>query len=93
MIAFHPAVFAIVVVLIGAARYEPNILTLEWPDGHREQLAATSPETCRTAVRAIVTGLWRPAEVEPVSATCAPGDIFPAGSEFIRGFNAPGDRR
>lgn len=50
---------ATVVLCAGALVFEPQILTLEWPDGHKEQIAATSPETCQAAVAAIADGLWR----------------------------------
>lgn len=90
--ALKSAVLAAGFVLAGSADYQPQILTLAWPDGHVERLAATSPDTCAMALRAIVTGLWRPAEIEPQTATCSPGDLFAAGSTCIAGFNCGGRR-
>jgi hypothetical protein len=87
---FPPALFALGVVLIASADYDPQTLTLRWPDGRDERMAATSPATCQAAVRAIERGLWRPVGDEPVSATCAPGDLFSARSKCIKGFNCGG---
>lgn len=93
MIAVAPPLLAAAVVLIGALRYEPTALVLTWPNGHVERLAATSPEVCRAAIRAIVGGLWRPAEVEPAAARCEPGDLFAVDSTCIHGYSCPEDRR
>lgn len=83
----HPAIFAATIVLIGSTGYDPQILTVTWPDGHVERVAATSPETCAAAVRAVERGLWVPVDSGPVTATCAPGDLFPPGSGCIKNYN------
>lgn len=86
-IVFGPALAA--GALGGALDYDPHILTLAWPDGSQERLAATSGAVCGQAVRAILLGLWRPAEVEPVRASCAPGNLFSARSLCIEGYSCP----
>lgn len=86
-----PLVFALGVVLVGGLRYEPTILNLTFDDGHQELIAATSPETCETAIRAINGGLWVPAH-GAVTASCAPGDLFAPGSTTIPGLNDSGRR-
>lgn len=86
---------AIAVVLIGSASYDPFILTLTFPDGHEERIAATTPEVCATAVRAIERRLWPKDEPLPATATCQPGNLFSAQSLCIENFNCspPGARR
>ena len=95
----HPALFAVALVLAGSLDYEPSVLVLRWPDGHEEQIATTSPDTCEQAVRAVASGMWqvekdiapgaRVAKTVPPqpSATCIPGDRFAPGSTCIAGFN------
>lgn len=87
-----PIVFVAPAIASGPI-YDPHVLILTWPGGHQERLAATSESICRKAIRAMWLGFWRPAETEPTSATCVPGNLFAPGSEYITGFNAPGDRR
>lgn len=92
-----PPVLAALFVLAGSLSYDPQILTLRWPDGHEERIAATSPDTCDSAVRAVRLALWpasgdpagRPA---PASASCAPGNGFAGGADCIHGFNCGRDR-
>jgi hypothetical protein len=93
MTGLGPAALAAGFVLIGSIVYDPHVLLLRWPDGHEERIAATSPATCGAAVRAIDLGLWRPGDAEPLSATCAPGDIFSVGSNCIAGRCDTGGRR
>jgi hypothetical protein len=79
-------------VLIGSLVYDPQILTLRWPDGREEQAAAISPDTCEAAVRAVERGLWPRDDPAPTSATCAPGDLFATDAGCIHGYNCPAPR-
>lgn len=90
--ALAPLTLAAAFVLVGSLVYDPQILTLRWPDGHEERVAAISPDTCETAVRAVERGLWPKDDPPPTSATCAPGNGFAAGSECIENYNC-GRRR
>lgn len=85
---------ALAFVLTGSLVWDPQILSLRWPDGHQEQIAATSPATCEAAVRALGLGLWQPEPSSgPPSANCAPGSLFSERSQCIVGFNCrPGIR-
>jgi len=92
-----PPFLAAAFVLAGSLDYDPRILTLRWPDGHEERIAATSPDTCATAVRAVGLAIWPAGQPPPVSASCRPGNGFAAvdrqptdlirGAHCIRGFN------
>jgi hypothetical protein len=88
MIAPHPALFAVAVVLAGAADWE---LVVNPPAP--EPICAKSEATCEAAVRAVREfGLF--ADLGIVEMRCLPHPgCFPQESNFIRGFNAPGDRR
>jgi len=79
-------------VLAGSLIYDPFILILRWQDGHEERIAATSPDTCETAVRAVQLAIWPVDQPPPVSASCRPGNEFAAGADCIAGFNCPRDR-
>ena len=82
------AALAAAVVLCAAADWDPYTLTLRFADGRTERLAATSADTCETAVRALWMGRWRPVGNSDVAAAaCAPGDLFLPGSDKIVGFN------
>lgn len=82
-----PPALAALFVLAGSLVYDPQILTLRWADGHEERVAATSPETCESAVRAVRLALWPPDQPAPASATCAPGNGFARNGDCIHGFN------
>jgi hypothetical protein len=85
--ALAPPLLAAAFVLAGALDYDPQILTLRWPDGHEERIAATSPDTCKTAVRAVQLAIWPADQPPPVSASCGPGNVFAPGSDCIVSFN------
>lgn len=87
-----PPLLAALFVLAGSLSYDPQILILRWPDGHEERVAATSPDTCATAVRAVNLALWPADQPPPSSAICTPGNGFVHGSDCIHGFNCPEDR-
>jgi hypothetical protein len=87
-----PALFAAGVVLIGALRYEPVILRVEFSDGTVERMAAVSPEACLSAVRAIGLGLWAPVGAGVASARCEAGNLFGPDEMCMKGFNCLGDR-
>jgi hypothetical protein len=81
------------VLFCGALGYEPTILTLVWPDGHQERLAATSAADCAAAQRAIRLGLWRPlgmADDQAPATSCTPGNLFRPGAMCIAGYNCGG---
>jgi hypothetical protein len=82
-------------MVAAALEYDPHILIVEFSDGMRIEVAATSPETCEAGRRAIQRNFWRLRDDGgSVSATwCVAGDRFAAGSTCIQSFNCPGDRR
>lgn len=82
-----PPLFAAIFVLAGALNYEPQILTLRWPDGHEERIPATSSDTCETAVRAVHLAIWPADQPAPASASCAPGNGFAPDAHCIHGYN------
>lgn len=82
-----PPLLAAAFVLAGALDYDPQILILRWQDGHEERIAATSPDTCRSAVRAVHLAIWPADQPPPVSASCGPGNGFAPESDCIHGFN------
>ena len=85
-----PPFLALGFALAGSIDYDPQILTLTWPDGRSERIAATAPDTCTAAAEAIERGLWLPVgSAGKPAARCAPGDIFQPCGRFIAGFNAP----
>jgi hypothetical protein len=86
-LALAPPAFAAAFVFIGSLVYDPQILTLRWPDGHEERVAAISPDTCESAVRAVERGLWPKDDPPPTSASCAPGNRFAVGSDCIEKYN------
>lgn len=80
------ALFAIGVVLIGSADYNPRQLVIEWQDRTVERIPATNQQTCNEAVKAIAHGWWTiDASRAMISIGCEPGDIFPPGEDKIRG--------
>lgn len=76
-------------VILTATLTDPHILLLTWPDGHEQQLAATSQETCEQARYAIAAGLWRPGGRDPASTRCTPGNLFSERSLCIAGYSCP----
>ena len=87
-----PVLLALGFVLVGSLRYEPVILRVEFDDGTVERLAATSPEACMSAVRAIDRGLWAPIGAHIASARCEAGNLFGPDEMCIKGYNCLGDR-
>jgi hypothetical protein len=79
---------------LAADTVNPQVLTVEWPDGERETVAATNAGTCTIAATALMTGLWRPVgrPEPPLSASCATGNAFAADAFCIRGLNCEGRR-
>jgi len=67
----------------------PQVLTVEWPDGRTEVVAATNAAICALAVTALMTGLWRPVGEPdpPLSASCATGNAFAADAFCIHGLS------
>jgi hypothetical protein len=80
-------------LLLAADTVEPQVLSIEWPDGV-EIVAATNAGICAIAVSALLTGLWRPVgrPEPPLSASCATGNAFAADAFCIRGLNCEGRR-
>ncbi len=74
-------------LLLAADTVEPQVLTVEWPDGEREIVAATNAGICAIAVSALLTGLWRPVgrPEPPLSASCSTGNAFAADAFCIHG--------
>jgi hypothetical protein len=76
---------------LAADTVEPQVLSIEWPDGEREIVAATNAGTCAIAVSALLTGLWRPVgrPDRPLSASCAVGNAFAPDAFCIHGYTCP----
>ena len=74
---------------------QPQVLTIEWPAGEREIVAATNAGICALAVSALLSGLWRPVgrPEPPLSASCSTGNAFAAGAFCIRGHDRDCGRR
>jgi hypothetical protein len=73
---------------------EPQVLSIEWPDGV-EIVAATNADTCAIAATALATGLWRPVgrPEPPLSASCSSGNAFAADAFCIHGYTCERRRR
>jgi hypothetical protein len=80
---------------LAADTVDPRVLTVEWPDGEREIVAATNADTCSIAASALLTGLWRPVgrPEPPLSASCSTGNAFAADAFCIRGHDRDCGRR
>jgi hypothetical protein len=72
---------------LAADTVEPQVLSIEWPDGV-EIVAATNAGICALAVSALLSGLWRPVgrPEPPLSASCATGNAFAADAFCVHGF-------
>jgi len=80
------AIFALGVVLVGSADYDPRVLVIEWQDGAVDRIPATNQQTCNAAVAAVAHGLWTPdASRVMLSIGCVPGNLFPPDEGKIRG--------
>jgi len=82
-------------LLLAADTVEPQVLSIEWPDGSSEVVAATNAGICAIAVSALLSGLWRPLgrPEPPLSASCAAGNAFAADAFCIRGHDRGCGRR
>jgi hypothetical protein len=80
---------------LAADTVDPRVLTVEWPDGEREIVAATNADTCSIAASALLSGLWRPVgrPEPPLSASCAVGNAFAADAFCIHGYTCERRRR
>lgn len=70
--------------------YDPHVLSVIWPDGRREEIAATSAATCEAGRQAIEAGLWLvdpDTAISPATSPCRRGNLFPPGSDCIEKFN------
>jgi hypothetical protein len=76
---------------LAADTVDPRLLSIEWPDGSSETVAATTPEICTLAAAALLTGLWRPVgrPEPPLSASCATGNAFASDAFCIHGYTCP----
>lgn len=83
----RPPLLALAVMLGGSVTFEPQVLTLDWPD-RSEIVAATSPATCKAAIAAIAAGNWL-ADDPPLRTACDPGNAFAPGSDCIENYNCP----
>jgi hypothetical protein len=74
---------------LAADTVEPQVLSIEWPDGSTETVAATTPEICALAAAALLTGRWRPVgrPEPPLSAVCGAGNAFAADAFCIHGLD------
>lgn len=75
--------------IAGALDYEPHVLRVEFSDGERIEIAATSAATCAAAADAIAHGRWMAGQ-RIAAVACAPGDLFapaPEGRLVIRAWN------
>jgi hypothetical protein len=72
---------------LAADTVEPQVLSIEWPDGV-EIVAATNADTCSIAATALLSGLWRPVgrPEPPLSASCATGNAFAADAFCVHGY-------
>jgi hypothetical protein len=79
---------------LAADTVDPQVLTVEWPDGV-EIVAATNAGICALAVTALLSGLWRPVgrPEPPLSASCSTGNAFAADAFCIRGHDRDCGRR
>lgn len=70
---------------------DPHTLTIQWPGGEIEQVAATNRIMCDRASLALITGKWMPVghDEPPESVTCVPGSIFADDAFCIHGLNCP----
>jgi hypothetical protein len=74
---------------------DPQVLSIEWPDGSSETVAATNAGICAIAVSALLSGLWRPVgrPEPPLSASCSTGNAFAADAFCIKGHDRDCGRR
>jgi hypothetical protein len=79
---------------LAADTVDPQVLTVEWPDGV-EIVAATNAGICALAVSALLTGRWRPVgrPEPPLSAVCGAGNAFAADAFCIKGHDRDCGRR
>jgi hypothetical protein len=81
-------------LLLASDTVEPQVLSIEWPDGV-EIVAATNAGICALAATALLSGLWRPVgrPEPPLSASCATGNAFASDAFCIRGLDCERRRR
>jgi hypothetical protein len=79
---------------LAADTVEPQVLSIEWPDGV-EIVAATNAGICAIAATALLSGLWRPVgrPEPPLSASCATGNAFASDAFCIHGLDCQRRRR
>lgn len=69
---------------------DPHTLTIEWPGGRFETVAATNAKTCNLAREALLSRKWVPVGHErdrPAAANCRRGNSFAPGWDKIKGLD------
>ncbi len=92
-----PALTSCIIVLGTAAAGSGDadyVLTIYGADGKDELVCTKSRRYCQEAQEAIEAERWRKELPRDISTTCRPSpSCFDQDSNYIRGFNLPGEHR
>lgn len=88
----RPALVSLVMLAaVDLDAVDPYTMTVVWPDGETEQIAATNAGMCDRASIALMERRWKPVghAEPPVEVTCAPGSAFAEGWDCIGVLSCP----